>query len=127
MYLSHGNAFSTYGAIAAFRHGGPWLDEMLTYLQETITWIRHYLEKEIPGVRMFEPEGTYQIWLDFSRLNKTPEDLNHLLVQKAKLALTPGAWFDQESDTFMRMNIASPLSKIQTAFRQLKKAIDEDI
>ncbi len=127
MYLSHGNAFSTYGAIAAFRHGGPWLDEMLTYLQETITWIRHYLEKEIPGVRMFEPEGTYQVWLDFSRLNKTPEDLNHLLVQKAKLALTPGVWFDQESDTFMRMNIASPLSKIQTAFRQLKKAIDEDI
>lgn len=127
MYLNHGNAFTTFGTIAAFRHGGPWLDEMLASLEKTIAWVRSYLEQEIPRVHMFEPEGTYQIWLDFSKLGKSPEALNDLLVKKAKLALTPGVWFDKDSDTFMRMNIASPLSKIQTAFRQLKNAIDEDI
>ena len=48
-------------------------------------------------------------------------------MNQAKLALTPGDWFEGSHTQFMRMNIASPLSKIKQAFQQLKKAIDTGI
>ena len=73
------------------------------------------------------PEGTYQVWLDFSKLNFSEDTLKKLVTKKAKLALTPGSWFCENHDQFMRMNIASPMSKIQEAFYQLKKAIDGSI
>ncbi|MEM7368138.1 MAG: PatB family C-S lyase [Bacteroidota bacterium] len=124
MYLDHGNAFTTFGTIAAYQHGGPWVDELIAYLGETIQWIRSYLHKEFPMIKMYPVEGTYQIWLDFREMNLDSEELNSLLIDKARLALTPGSWFGKESSLFMRMNIASPLSSIQQAFEQLKQAYD---
>lgn len=123
MYLSHGNAFTTFGTIAAFKHGGLWLDELLAYLEKTIAWVDDYLHAELPMVKMFPVEGTYQVWLDFRETGWSEKELNQLLVEKAKLGLTPGSWFGKEGRLFMRMNIASPLSKIQQAFKQLKEAI----
>ncbi len=125
MYLNHGNALTAYATIAAFNHGGPWLDELLTYLAGNIAWIQQFLAQEMPLVKMFAPEGTYQIWLDFSALGLSPEALDQLLVAQAKLALSPGTWFDQNCVLFRRMNIASPLSKIQKAFHQLQSAYQQ--
>ncbi len=127
MYLNHGNAFTTFATIAAFKEGGPWLDEMIAYLEKTISWIQTYLKEELPMIKMFPVEGTYQVWLDFSGLNLPEKELNTLLVEKAKLALTPGSWFDKGSGQYQRMNIASPLSKIQSAFNQIRAAIHESI
>ncbi len=127
MYLGHGNAFTTFGTIAAFKYGGPWLDDLISYLSDTISWIQEYLQNELPMVKMFPVEGTYQVWLDFSELDLTADELKTIVVNKAKLALTPGNWFDRNGARFMRMNIASPRSRIQSAFKQLNLAINESI
>lgn len=127
MYLNHGNAFSTFGTIAAYRYGAGWLDDMIAYLERTIHWIDNYIETEMPGVKMYPVEGTYQVWLDFRALNISPEELQTITVEKARLALTPGSWFDRDSGLFMRMNIASPLYKIKTAFMRLSHAINESV
>jgi cysteine-S-conjugate beta-lyase len=122
MYLGHGNAFSTYATIAAYSHGAPWLDSLLVYLEKTRSWIEDYLRKELPDVRMFPVEGTYQIWIDFSAHFKDTTEMNRFVAQQAKLGLTPGQWFDQDSGMFMRMNIASPFAQIQASLKQLVAA-----
>ena len=122
MYLDHGNAFSTYGTIAAYRHGGEWVKELNGYLETTIAWIKKYLSEELPQVKMIQPEGTYQVWLDFSGLGLDPKELEKIMFEKAKLGLTPGSWFGADSALFMRMNIASPLARIKSAFERLKEA-----
>ncbi len=126
MYLDHGNAFSTFATITAYTQGEEWVDNLITYIESSIGWIQDYLQKEIPKVKLFIPEGTYQIWLDFSALNLSDEALKQLIFEKAKLALAPGTWFDKNHSQFMRMNIASPLSKIKEAFYQLKTAVKEE-
>ncbi len=126
MYLDHGNAFSTFATIAAYTKGEEWVDELVTYLKKSIDWIENFMQEEIPQVKLFIPEGTYQIWLDFSTLNLSEEALKNLVFNNAKLALTPGSWFDKNHAKFMRMNIASPLPKIQQAFYKLKDALNEN-
>lgn len=127
LYLDHGNALSSYATLAAYTNGEEWLDEMLAYFEETVSWVGAFLEKELPKIKMIQPDGTYQIWLDFSPLNLSTDALNKLIVHGAKLALTPGTWFGANGTSFMRMNIASPKAKIQQAFYQLKRAIDKGL
>ena len=123
LYLDHGSILSANATIAAYTKGEVWLDDLLDYLQKTMVWIIDFVEKELPSVILYKPEGTYQIWLDFSSLNLSDKALKHLVMEQAKLALAPGEWFEPAHTQFMRMNIASPLSKIQQAFYQLKEAI----
>lgn len=127
LYLDHGSILSANATIAAYREGEEWLDDLLRYLEKTRRWIQDFIKNELPEVTLYIPEGTYQVWLDFSKLNISDAALKHLVVHQAKLALTPGDWFESSHTQFMRMNIASPLSKIQQAFSQLKEAVDKGV
>lgn len=127
LYLDHGSILSANATIAAYSKGEEWLDDLLVYLEKTMHWIEDFIQNEIPEITLYKSQGTYQVWLDFSKLNLSDAALKHLMVNQAKLALTPGDWFEGSHTQYMRMNIASPLSKIQQAFHQLKKAIDEGV
>ena len=127
LYLDHGSILSVNATIAAYKEGEEWLDDLLVYLEKTMRWIEAFVKNELPEVTLYKPEGTYQVWLDFSKLNLSDAALKHLVVNQAKLALTPGDWFEPSHTQFMRMNMASPLSKIKQAFYQLKKAVDEGV
>lgn len=127
MYLDHGNILSANATIAAYTKGEEWLDNLLIYLEKTVNWVIKFVKKEMPQIVIYKPEGTYQIWLDFSKLQISNDALKHLIIKQAKLALTPGEWFESSYTQFMRMNIASPLEKIQQAFYQLKDAINEGV
>jgi len=127
LYLDHGSIHSANATIAAYTKGEEWLDDLLAYLEKTMNWIEDFVKNELPEVTLYKPEGTYQVWLDFSKVDISDAALKHLVVSQAKLALTPGNWFEDSHTQFMRMNVASPLSKIQQAFYQLKKAIDEGV
>lgn len=124
MYLHQGGALSAYAILAAYTKGHEWVDELVEYLEVTVNWVETFLKTELPQVKMIKPEGTYQIWLDFSELNLTETELKTLVFQKAKVGLALGSTFGADYKLFMRMNIASPLLKIQEAFQQLKKAIE---
>lgn len=125
LYLDHENALSAYATLAAYTHGEEWLDDTIAYIEQTVNWVEKFLQKELPEVKLARPDGTYQLWLDFSALNLSSDALSELMVHSAKLALTPGTWFGSNGSQFMRMNIASPLAKIQRAFYLMKQAIDE--
>ena len=127
LYLDHGNILSAHATIAAYKEGEEWLNNLLVYLEKTLNWVESYIQKELPEVTLYKPEGTYQIWLDFSKLKLSDKALKHLVVNQAKLALTPGDWFEKGHTQFMRMNIASPFSTIQKAFQQLKSAIENGV
>ncbi|WP_085299582.1 MalY/PatB family protein [Cognaticolwellia mytili] len=122
LYLDHGNALTTFATIAAFNHGDSWLDELLQYLQESISWITLFLSEQLPSVTMTPVEGTYQIWLDFSGLGFSNNGLITLFAD-AGFALSPGSWFDDDAGQFARMNIAAPKVDIENAFKRLKETI----
>ncbi len=124
MYLDHGNALTTFATIAAFEKGEEWLEGMLVYLQETVKWITEFAEKRIPQMKVFQPQGTYQVWFDFSALGFSKEKLKNTVFEQAGMGLTPGGWFGAESYHFMRMNIATSRDNIEKSFEALANAID---
>jgi len=124
LYLDHGNAFTTFATIAAFEQGEEWLDELLEYLQANIDWIKDFLWAELPTVKMFPVEGTYQVWFDFSATGLSGDDLVKVFGE-AGFGASPGTWFDNEAKYFARMNFANPRADIEEAFKNLKTVLEE--
>lgn len=107
---------------AAYEHGGDWMDELKQYLTGNLTYLRNFLQDNLPKVKLVEPQGTYLVWLDFSAYDMTPEELEKKMRYEAKLWLDEGTMFGEEGAMFERVNIACPRSILEKALNQLKTA-----
>jgi len=108
---------------AAYEHGADWLDELKAYLAGNLQLAREFLGKRLPQVKLIEPQGTYLIWLDFQELKLSDEQLEDLIVNRAKLWLDAGTMFGSEGSGFQRINIACPRAILEQALNQLEQAI----
>ena len=79
--------------------------------------------KNIPEIRLVEPEGTYFAWLDCSGLGLSAQQLNDLIINKAKLWLDAGDIFGKVAEQFQRVVLACPRSVIVQAMDSLKNAL----
>lgn len=104
---------------AAYHGGLDWLIEVRQYIWENFNFLRETLEKELPQVKLVEPEGTYLAWLDCSGLGLDSAELTNFITNKAMLWLDAGAIFGEESAQLQRINVACPRATLAQAFRQL--------
>jgi cystathionine beta-lyase len=117
------NSLGLVACQSAYRNGNQWLVELKEYLLGNLSFLREYLYENIPEIKLVEPEGTYLVWLDCSALNLTYKELEHLIIEKARLWLDGGIIFGKESALFERINIACPRPFIKQALDQLSMAI----
>ena len=117
------NAMGLTACEAAYTHGVTWYQAMMRYVESNIAFVRDYLKKELPQIKLIEPEGTYLLWLDFRALGMTEKERENLIVNQAKLWLDSGAIFGQVGEGFERINVACPRATIKEALDRLKAVI----
>lgn len=110
---------------ACYTLGGDWVDEMVDYLYGNMVYMRDFVKDNFPKATFVEPEGTYLIWVDFSGYGFSDEELQHIMVEEAKLWLDSGKIFGPATAQFERFNIACPRSTVVKALEQLKEAMDK--
>ena len=59
------NLFAYRATETAYEKGGPWVDEMMAYLEENARFVVGYITKYLPKVKVAMPESTYLMWMDF--------------------------------------------------------------
>ncbi|MGC6770491.1 MalY/PatB family protein [Enterococcus sp. LJL51] len=117
------NTIGLVGTEAAYRHGEPWLEELLLYLQKNFQTIQKFLTTEMPKVTMMKPEGTYLVWLDFSAYGLSDKQLEKLLVEEGKVILNTGISFGPQGSQHMRLNAACPQETLIEGLKRIKKAL----
>lgn len=120
--VNKNNAFANAAMEAAYRDGGPWLDDVRDYIEVNLRLVENRL-KDIPGVDLIEPEGTFLLWLDFRQLDLTPDALTAFLRQEAKWSVTRGQAFGEQGAGFARLNIACTRAKLDAALDALETAV----
>ncbi len=125
MHLTMGNIFGSIALETAFREGDEWLDQMMNYLWKNYLFLKDYFDKNIPAIKVIQPESTYLVWLDFREIGMDSQELSRFLIEKAKLGLFNGEMFRTGGDGFIRINIAVPLSVLQEALGRLFRAFDK--
>lgn len=110
---------------AVYKHGGEWLQDLLSRLTQHKNYVINTFKKEAPEIRIIEPEGTYLLWLDCSKLGFTPLELQQFMIQQAKVGLNAGLAYGEEGSQFMRMNIACHPDILEQAVNQMIHAISK--
>ncbi|MFH1486586.1 MAG: PatB family C-S lyase [Chloroflexota bacterium] len=109
-------------ALAAYKYGQPWLDEVLHYLENNRDFLVDYVNERLPGVTAVRPEATYLAWLDcsHSRISGNP---HQFFLQEARVALNDGCAFGRGGEGFVRLNFACPRSLLTEGLHRMKKAL----
>lgn len=116
---------SSFGSLAcrdAHLHGGPWLDQLLEYLQGNVAFVEEQLQKKMPKLRLIEPQGLYLLWLDARGLGLNQNELQQFMQQEARLWFNEGYTFGATGAGFERINIACPRKTLKEAMDRLRKA-----
>ena len=111
-------------ALAAYKNGKPWLLDLHKHLISNIDFVRTYLADKLPLVRLIEPEGTFLLWLDFSKLGLSDSEIDDIIVNKAKVWLDRGTMFGSEGEKFQRINVATPRPVLEEALNRIAKAFN---
>ena len=116
------NTLGQVATIAAYRHGGPWLDAALRYLRANRDHVQARLAADAPAVRAHAPEGTYLTWLDLRGAGLGDEPAATLL-ERGKLALNPGVDYGPGGEGFARLNFATSRATLDAALDRLAATV----
>ena len=121
---SQGNIMGMMAVKACYTKGAAWVDELVRYISGNIAYVKAFVKEHFPKAVCVETEGTYLMWIDFSGYGFSDEELEHIMVDEAKLWLDSGKVFGPETAQFERFNVACPRAVVEQAFNQLKNAMD---
>lgn len=121
--IHHPNLFGMTAMEAAYRQGGDWLDQLMTYLLGNRKFINSFLSQELPQIKVIQPEGTYLIWLDFRALGMNPKALQKFLVHEAGVGLSAGYLFGPGGEGFARLNLGCARSVLAEGLQRIKTAV----
>ena len=122
---SQGSIMGQVAVKSCYTKGDEWVKELVEYIAENIAWVRDFVKENFSKATFVEPEGTYLVWIVFSGYGFTDEELEHLVVDEAKLWLDSGKIFGPATAQFERFNMACPRSTVEKAFQQLKDALEK--
>ncbi len=106
---------------AAYSQGAEWLDQCCAVIAHNTALLKDALAAYLPGVRLYDAEGTYLRWADFSVLGPDRKALNALF-RRAHFHAFEGSAFDTHENLCVRINVACPSRFIEPAVRRVAEA-----
>jgi cysteine-S-conjugate beta-lyase len=108
--------------IAAYEDGGPWLDQVLGYLEGNRRLLTELLADRAPQVGYTPPEGTYLAWLDLREagLGEHPAEA---LLERTRVAVIDGPACGKAGSGFVRYNFATPRPVLEETVDRIGKAL----
>ncbi|RON54200.1 MalY/PatB family protein [Pseudomonas frederiksbergensis] len=105
----------------AYTEGGPWLAELMTYLQGNRDYLVNAVRTRLPGVTINVPQGTYLAWLDCSALGL--DDPQQFFLKQAKVGLSAGLDFGDHSKQFVRLNFGCPRALLEEGIARMARSL----
>lgn len=117
--------FTVSALIAAYNEGEEWLEQLSDYLDETMEFVKDFLAKKMPTVKVEIPEGTYVMWLDFRGYGLSSKEVHDRIYNKANVILEDGEMFGEEGTGYQRICIPSPRQLIKEALERIALAFQD--
>ncbi len=121
--LGRTNALTRIALETAYKKGDNWLKELILTIENNVNLIDKELKNSNSKIGLIQPEGTYQVWLDFREIFNDTKEMFHQVTERSGIGITSGHWFGREGALFLRMNIATSNEKVQYAIKQIIKSV----
>lgn len=122
------NGFFTLNALGykaceiAYTQCEKWLEDLIKLIQHNHLELKKYIEENIPVIKVFDLQGTYLQWLDFTGLGLNKNELEKLM-HESELFFDEGYVFGEEGIGFERMNLACPTKILMEALDRLNEVV----
>lgn len=121
--IKRNSPFSVVAVETAFNHCSDWVDQLVGHLSSNMDYLVDYFKENLPKVKIYKPEATYLMWLDFNEYGLSKDELSKLMQEKGKIALDDGYWFGVEGEGFERINVACSREMLKEGLKRIKDAI----
>ncbi len=111
-----------FATAVAFAEGGVWLDTVIAQLDHNRHLIKGLLAEKLPTVRYHIPHNSYLAWLDLESLH-LGVDPSVTLIEKGRVALSPGHGFGKQCSQYARLNFATSPEIISEAIDRIARAV----
>ena len=120
--FSQAGAAGIYSCEAAYKNGDVWLKAVKDYIKSNIEYTKSFIEEKLPGVKVFQTQATYLVWVDFRGTGLSDEEIDDRIINKAGLWLDSGSIFGDSGRGFQRINVACPRAILTEALERLAVA-----
>lgn len=112
------NMLGQVASFACYKYGRVWLEELKEYLEANLNYFKEAI-KQLKGIKLIEPQGTYLLWLDMSEL-ALGDKLYDKIKEECRLWVNEGNTFGESYSNFIRINIATQKSVLVKVIERLK-------
>ncbi|HET9677955.1 MAG TPA: aminotransferase class I/II-fold pyridoxal phosphate-dependent enzyme [Solirubrobacterales bacterium] len=119
---THCGHLGAVGSVAAFRAGDEWLGEVLAVLDHNRALLAELLAERLPEVGHEQPRAGYLAWLDLRELGLGPDPAQPIL-ERGRLALSPGPQFGPQGAGFARLNLGTSPALVEEAVERICRAL----
>ncbi|TVS03803.1 MAG: pyridoxal phosphate-dependent aminotransferase [Rhodobacteraceae bacterium] len=119
------NSFGLHAVTAAYSpEGAEWVDALCGYLDANRQVFDQAINA-IPGLRSMPLESTYLAWVDFAGTGMTQAEFTARVEQEARIAVNHGPTFGTGGESFLRFNLATPRSLVESAAQRMQRAFGD--
>ena len=106
---------------AAWRHGAPWLADLLHLIEDNYRILADGLAESLPQASIAPLQGTYLAWVDLGPYVKGC-DIEEAMCDVCGLAVDYGSWFGGDAyRSFVRFNLATSPENVRETVRRLAR------
>ncbi len=109
---------------AAYTRGEEWLKQVMEYIEKNLDYLKDFVSRNLRGIEVVPPEGTYLVWLDCRGLSLDKWELKKIMLEKAGVYFDEGFIFGPEGEGFERINIACPRGILSEALERIEKVLE---
>lgn len=117
------NPFGVEGLIAAYTHGGGWLDGLLDYLYGNYRFLEKYFAENLPWAGITRLEGTYLVWADISASGRSSSQIAGELLENGRVRVNDGTMYGTAGEGFIRINIACPRAVLKEGLERICRTL----
>ncbi|MCH4889451.1 putative C-S lyase [Acidaminobacter sp. JC074] len=121
-HLTFENPLSVAGAKAAYEKGQDWLDGLIDYLDGNFEFLKDFLDERLPETNFKISEATYLAWVNIAPY-VNEDNLTKFFAEKAGVLLEGGNMFVDNSDGYIRLNLAVPRSVLEKGLNRIYDAV----
>lgn len=119
---THPGHLGAIASVAAFRAGEEWLDDLLAVLDHNRGLLGELLAEHLPEAGYEPPEAGYLAWLDL-RAYELGEDPSEALLERGRVALSPGPNFGPQGAGFARLNFGTSPALLEEIVERVAKGV----
>jgi cystathionine beta-lyase len=123
IHIHGGTIFGNIALEAAYMHGDEWVAQLMEYLDGNRKFLSEFIAKNLPKVKMMQPEATFLAWLDFHEYGIAETELSKILIEKAGVVMNKGSMFGTGGEGYFRLNFGCPKATLEKGLNRIVEGL----